>query len=79
MTGGKPKFDQINRGLNQNLLNLPGDKPKFSQITGGEICHEGPKPNKFQITRTKSKKNYFTEEKPKMTYITGNKALLTLK
>jgi len=49
MVGGKPKFDQINRGINWNLLKLQGGggKPKFPQITGGEIFHEGPKPNKF--------------------------------
>jgi len=47
MTGGKPKFDQINRWVNQNLLKLQGSKPKFPQITGGRIFHESPKPNKF--------------------------------
>jgi len=26
---------------------LQGGKPKFPQITGGEIFHESPKPNKF--------------------------------
>jgi len=47
MAWGKPKFDQINKGVNRNLLKLQGDKPKFPQITGGEIFHKGPKPNKF--------------------------------
>jgi len=47
MAGGKPKFDQINRGVNRNLLKLQGGKPKFPQITGGGIFHKGPKPNKF--------------------------------
>jgi len=47
MTGGKPKFDQINKGVNRNLLKLQGGKLKFPQITGGGIFHEGPKPNKF--------------------------------
>jgi len=47
MAGGKPKFDQIKRGVNRNLLKLQGSKPKFPQITGVGIFHEGPKPNKF--------------------------------
>jgi len=47
MTEGKP-----------NLIKLTEDKPKFAQITGGEICHECPKPNKFQITKTKTQKKY---------------------
>ena len=51
MTGGKPKFDQIIRGGKLKFAQITGGKPKFPQITGGEICHEGPKPNKFQITR----------------------------
>jgi len=45
-------------------------KLKFDQITRGEICCEGLKQKKIQITRTESKKKYYTEEKPKMTYIT---------
>jgi len=47
MAGSKPKFDQINRGVNRNLLKLQGGKPKFPQNTGGGIFHEGRKPNKF--------------------------------
>jgi len=61
------------------LLKLTGGKPKFAQITGGEICHEGPKPKNLQITRTKFEKNILQGEKSKMTCITGGKALLTLK
>jgi len=34
MTGGKPKFAQINKGVNRNFLKLQDGKPKFSQITG---------------------------------------------
>jgi len=37
------------------------------------------KTKKLQITRTKSKKKILQGEKPKMTYITGGKTLLTLK
>ena len=47
MVEGKPKFNQITRGVNRNLLKLQGGKPKFPQITGGGIFHKGPKPNKF--------------------------------
>jgi len=57
MAGGKPKFAQINRGVNQNILKLQDGKPKFSQITWGEIFHEGLKPKNLQITRMKFKKN----------------------
>ena len=53
-------------------------KPKFAQIAGGKIFHEGIKPKNLQIIRTKSKKNILQMGKPKMTYITGGKALLTL-
>ena len=31
-------------GVNQNFLKLQDGKPKFSQITGGEIFHEGLEP-----------------------------------
>jgi len=41
---GKPKFDQINKGVNRNLLKLQRGKPKFAQITGVKIFHENPKP-----------------------------------
>ena len=59
MAGGKPKFAQINKGVNQNLLKLQGGKPKFAQITGSEIFHEDLKPKNLQITRMKfKKKNY---------------------
>lgn len=71
MVGGKPKFAQINRGVNRNFLKLQGGKPKFAQITGSEIFHEGPKPKNLQITRMKFKKNILQGEKPEMTYITG--------
>jgi len=70
MAGGKPKFAQINRAVNQNLFKLQGGKPKFAQITGGQIFHEGPKPKNLQIIRIKFKKNILQERKPKMTYIT---------
>ena len=56
MAGDKPKFVQINRGVNRNLLKLQGGKPKFAQITGSEIFHEGLKPKNLQITRMKFKK-----------------------
>jgi len=56
MAGGNPKFSQINRGVNRNLLKLQGGKPKFAQITGGDIFHEGPKPKNLQITTMKFKK-----------------------
>jgi len=78
MTEGKPKFSQINRGLNQNLFKLQGGEPKFAQIAGSEIFHEGLKPNNLQITRMKFKKNILQKGKPEMTYITGGKELLTL-
>jgi chromosomal replication initiation ATPase DnaA len=53
-------------------------KTKLAQITGSEIFQEGPKPKNLQISRMKFKKKYFTRRKPKMTYIRGGKALLTL-
>jgi len=56
MAGGKPKFSQINTGVNRNFLKLQDGKPKFSQITGDEIFHEGLKPKNLQITRMKFKK-----------------------
>ena len=65
MAGGKPKFDQINRGVNRNFLKLQDDKPKFSQITGGEIFHEGLKPKNLQITRMKLKKMFYRGENHK--------------
>jgi len=61
------------------LFKLQGGKPKFAQITRCEIFHEGPKPKNLQITRMKFKKNILQEGKPKMTYITGGKDILTLK
>jgi len=62
MAGGKPKFAQINMGVNRNLLKLRGGKSKFAQITGGEIFHEDPKPKNLQITKMKFKKNILQEE-----------------
>jgi len=37
MTGGKPKFDQINRGLNWNLLKLQGINRNFHKLQGVEF------------------------------------------
>jgi len=62
-------------GVNQNLLKLQGSKLKFSQITRGEICHEGPKQKKILQGRKKIK---LQDGKLKMTYITKGKAPLTL-
>jgi len=53
MAEGKPKFVQINKGINRNFLKLQDGKPKFSQISGGKIFHEGLKPKNLQITRMK--------------------------
>jgi len=50
---------KLTAGLNLNFLKLQDGKPKFSQITGGEIFHEGLKPKNLQITRMKFKKKYF--------------------
>jgi len=55
MAGGKPKFSQINKGINRNLLKLQGVKSKFPQIIGFKIFHEGLKPENLQITRTECK------------------------
>lgn len=64
MQGAKPKFAQINRGVNRNFLKLQGGKPKFAEIRGGEIFHEGPKQKKSSnYIRMKFKKNKFTGRK----------------
>jgi len=57
--GGKPKFAQINKGVNRNLLKLEEGKLIFAQITGVEIFHEGPKQKNLQIIRIKFKKNIY--------------------
>ena len=59
---GKPKFVQINKWVNRNLLKLQGGKAKFAQITGSEIFHKGLKPKNLQITRMKFKKNILQGE-----------------
>jgi len=78
MTGGKPKFAQINRGVNRNFLKLQDGKPKFSQITGGEIFHEGLKPKKSSNYKDEIQKKYFTEMKTENDLYYRGKALLTL-
>jgi len=62
---GKPKFVQINKWVNRNLLKLQGGKAKFAQITGSEIFHKGLKPKNLQITRMKFKKNILQGENQK--------------
>jgi len=69
-------------GVNRKLLKLTKGKLIFAQITRG-VNLNLPKffgfgPKNLQITRMKFKKNILQEGKPKMTYITGGKALLTL-
>jgi len=52
-------------GVNQNFLKLQDGKLKFSQITGGEIFHEGLKLKNLQIKRMKFKKIFYRGENQK--------------
>jgi len=58
--GGKPKFAQITRGANLNLLKLQG--VKFF------VKYKTKKSSNF---KDEIQKKYFTRGKPEMTYITG--------
>jgi len=57
MAGRKTKFAQINRGKTEIFSNYKMVNLNFSQITGGEIFHEGLKQKNLQFTRMKFKKN----------------------
>jgi hypothetical protein len=67
LTGGKPNFFQITRGANLNWHKLQG--VKFFRKS---------KTKKSSNFKDEIQKKYFTRSKPKMTYIRGGKALLTL-
>jgi len=65
LTGGKQKFAQI--GVNRTLLNLQGAK-YFMKVQNQKI---------FKLQGRNSKKIFY-RRKSKITYITGDKTLLTL-
>jgi hypothetical protein len=78
MAGGKPKFAQITKEVNQNLLKLQGGKLKFSQITWDLKLH-GIKfsmkvqNQKIYILQNENQKKYLHNGKPKIIHITEGK------
>jgi len=66
--GGKPKFDQINRGVNRNLLKLQG--LEFFMKVQNQI--------NFKLQERNPKKIFYWDENRKWPILQGDKTLLTL-
>ena len=68
MAGGKPKFDQINRGVNRNLLKLQG--VEFFMKAQNQI--------NFKLQGRNPKKIFYTSKNQKWLILQRDKTLLTL-
>jgi len=62
MVGGKPKFDQINRGVNRNLLKLQGVKRNFHKLQGVEFFMKVQNQINFKLQGRNPKKIFYRGE-----------------
>ena len=77
MAGDKLKFDQINRGVNQNLFKLQWVDRNFHKLQEVKFFMKVQNQINFKL-QERNLKNILQGRKLKMNYITKGKTLLTL-